>query len=309
MIKLKNESRISYSVKSELDFRQCWHWIEHEYRWILSSTSDVPEGQRFPMSVYLIPYQQKIKKAEQGAAEDLGEGTDAESDVEVLLSARQGVVKKANHRDEATQGMREQSKLEAFVAPSGWDDLSPADVGTLESAPLYKLTAQSMHGYNGRRGRGNLGTLKEGELVYPVGGAVVVHDRSRNKQSAFSGHHDLVSCLAVGHDKETVASATAGDEPEICVWNGYTLVLHQRFRDDHDACIVALSFSKNDPWLASVGGGDGREMKIVIYDYARGSTVLTEDHAGKNRIMSMAFNPHVRIGEVSFVTVSCTRSS
>ena len=33
IIKLKNETRINFTVKTELEFRQCWHWIEMEYRW------------------------------------------------------------------------------------------------------------------------------------------------------------------------------------------------------------------------------------------------------------------------------------
>jgi len=296
IIKLKNESRISFSVKTELDFRQCWHWIEHEYRWMLSFTSDVPEGQIFPLSVYLIPYVKKAKK--KAEAQDTGEASDAESDVDALLQARRGVSKK-NHVDEEK---KTEKKLD-FSAPTGWDELDSADVGSLESAPLFRLTFDSMHGYNGRTSSRNIGVLKAGEVVYPVGSSIIVHDRSQNKQKTFSHHNDIVMCLAVNHDKEILASATIGAKPELFIWNGYSFAVKQRFVDDHESCITALSFAEKDPWIASIGGDDSREMTIVVYDYVQGTTVAKEDRAGKNRIISIAFNPHMRSGEMSFVTV------
>jgi WD40 repeat protein len=311
LIKLKNESRIQFSVKTEADFRQCWHWIEHEYRWILSFTSDVPEGQTFPLSVLLIPYVRKSKKAdtEKGKEADIGETSDPESDVDSLLQARSTVIKKkvspTKEKSLTKEDEKEEKKqeLDKHVAPTGWDDIPLTHVRALESAPLYKLTLESMHGYNGRKSRGNIFVLKQGQVVYPVGSSVVVHDRSSKKQAAFLGHQALVTSLAMSPDKETLASATGGEDPELCIWNGLTLVCKQRFRNDHEGCIVALSFARNDSWIASVSGEDGKEMRIFIYDYKKGTTVLSEERAGKNRIISMAFNPHVRFGEVSFVTV------
>lgn len=299
IIKLKNESRVSFSVKTELDFRQCWHWIEHEYRWVLSFAADVPEGQRFPLSVYLIPYIKKVKKKDDGL--DTGETSDAESDVDLILYARRGISKKKDGVVEEKKD-EDKKKLE-FAAPTGWDELGPTDVEKLDAKPQYRITFDSMHGYNGRKCRGNIGVLKEGEIVYPVGSSVVVHDRAQNKQKIFSSHEDTVMCLAVGPDRETVATATIGEDPEVLIWNGYSLALKQRFRKDHESCVVALSFSYKDNWIASVGGDDSKEMTIAVYDYVQGTTVIKEDRAGKSRIISIAFNPNVRAGEMHFVTV------
>ena len=301
IIKLKNESRISFSVKTELDFRQCWHWIEHEYRWILSATTDVPEGQRFPLTISLIPYSKKVKKAKDG--EDLGENSEAESDVDSLLIARRGISKKKKVVDEKDEPTKKKEEKLEFVAPSGWDEVSREAKDSLEKAPPYRLTFDSMHGYNGRKAQANICVLKGGEIVYPVGSSVVVYDRSQNKQTAFSKHAGEVMCLALSHDKESVVSATKGSEPEVLVWNPYSFQVRQHFRKDFDSCIAALSFSRNDTWVAVVGGDDSQENVIVVYDYAQGTTVVKEQHAGKNRIIAIAFNPHMRTGELSFVTV------
>jgi WD40 repeat protein len=301
IIKLKNECRISFSVKTELDFRQCWHWLEHEYRWVLSATTDVPEGQRFPLNVSLIPYIKKVKKAKEG--EDLGETSEAESDVDSLLIARRGVSKKKKVENAEDERNEETEKKLEFVAPSGWDEVSREQVDSLEKAPPYRLTFDSMHGYNGRKGQANICVLKGGEIVYPVGSSVVVYDRTLNKQTAFSKHEGEVMCLAVSYDKESVASATKGTYPEILVWNAYSFQVRHRFHNDFDCCIAALSFSRNDSWVAAVGGDESQENVLVVYDYAQGSTVIKEEHAGKNRIIAIAFNPHVRAGEMSFVTV------
>jgi hypothetical protein len=310
---------------------------------VLSFTQDVPERQAFPLGIYLVPYARKVDK--HSSASNKGKGveeadihTDPESDVEALLVARRPVKKAKTKQDAAAAADKaaggaggvaagaepkpqdpvaagkKEKKLE-FVSPSGWDELSAADVASLEAPPQINLIFDSVHGYNGKKCSGNIGVLKGGEVVYPVGSTVLVLDRILNKYKVFSGHDDMVTCLTVGPDKETIATATVAAEiwdaerekwrcePELCIWNGSSLSLKHRFRKDFESCIVALSFAKKEPWIVVVGGDDSKEMAIVVYDYEKGSTVVKEDRAGKNRIISLAVNPIAKPAELSFVTV------
>ena len=71
----------TYTVKSELDFRQMFHYCESQYRDLISA--GVPfEGQSFGMDVYVIGYQGKKPVASDVASDTVGEMTDGESDLD-----------------------------------------------------------------------------------------------------------------------------------------------------------------------------------------------------------------------------------
>lgn len=71
----------TYTVKSELDFRQMFHYCESQYRDLISA--GVPfEGQSFGMDVYAIGYQSKKPVASNIDSDTVGEVTDGESDLD-----------------------------------------------------------------------------------------------------------------------------------------------------------------------------------------------------------------------------------
>jgi hypothetical protein len=88
---LTGDLRRTYTVKSELDFRQMFHYCESQYRDLISA--GVPfEGQSFEMDVYVIGYQGKKPVASDVASDTVGEMTDGESDLdEVRLLAGLGL--------------------------------------------------------------------------------------------------------------------------------------------------------------------------------------------------------------------------
>ena len=137
---------------------------------MLSFTQDVPERQAFPLGIYLVPYAKKVGKHSSASNKGKGEvvqeadiHTDPESDVESLLVARRPVKKTKTKQEEAAAAGKaaggaggaplsaepkpqdpvaagkKEKKLE-FVAPSGWDELSAADVASLEAPPQVNLT-------------------------------------------------------------------------------------------------------------------------------------------------------------------------
>ncbi|BFZ03507.1 hypothetical protein BsWGS_06545 [Bradybaena similaris] len=105
-----------------------------------------------------------------------------------------------------------------------------------------------------------------GLFAYSSGCVVVIEDLSSGKQKHLHGHMEEVTCLALQHDSQYLASASPAfeDTPcQICVWDTQTKSC-KKVLLKHKFSVQCLAYSRDDRFLVSVG--DYREYCIVVWD-------------------------------------------
>uniref|UniRef100_H2UQ97 WD repeat domain 90 n=1 Tax=Takifugu rubripes TaxID=31033 RepID=H2UQ97_TAKRU len=133
---------------------------------------------------------------------------------------------------------------------------SPAE----ETVPLSTSGSglKAVIGYNGN-GRDNMvWSPEQGLFAYTCGSVVVVEYLHTGRQRHLQGHHEEISCLAITHNTETMASASGGSHGArslICIWNVQngtcrTTLFH------HSGEVQCLTFSSDDRFLLSAGFSD-----------------------------------------------------
>ncbi|XP_064636675.1 WD repeat-containing protein 90-like [Lineus longissimus] len=140
------------------------------------------------------------------------------------------------------------------------------------------LKLKSVIGYNGN-GRGNMVWQPDtGFFAYSSGCIVVVEDLNKGTQRHLLGHVEEVSCMAVQHDCQLLASASGAQgltNSQICVWDLENMVC-KKVLSHHEYDVVCLDYARDDRFLVSAG--DYRECSVVVwstYTY----TILTATKA------------------------------
>ncbi|CAG04360.1 unnamed protein product, partial [Tetraodon nigroviridis] len=94
-----------------------------------------------------------------------------------------------------------------------------------------------------------------GLFAYTCGSAVVVEDLHTGCQRHLQGHSEEISCLAITHDAETLASASGGSDGApslICIWNVQTGTCRTTLFH-HRGEVQSLAFSTDDRFFLSAG--------------------------------------------------------
>uniref|UniRef100_A0AAV2LFK1 WD repeat domain 90 n=2 Tax=Knipowitschia caucasica TaxID=637954 RepID=A0AAV2LFK1_KNICA len=116
------------------------------------------------------------------------------------------------------------------------------------------LKLKAVIGYNGN-GRSNVAWSPEkGLLVYSCGAVVVVENLHTGTQRHLQGHQEI-SCLAITHDAQTVASGaggTNGIHGQICIWDIESGACRKPV-SHHRGAVQCVAFSRDDRFFLSVG--------------------------------------------------------
>lgn len=119
-------------------------------------------------------------------------------------------------------------------------------------------------GYNGN-GRGNMAwSPDQGLFVYSCGCIVVIENLHSGTQKHLLGHDGEISCLAVTHDAQTVASGAGGADgmrSQICIWDVQSGAC-RRTISHHKGAIQCLAFSRDDRFFLSVGDFSDSEVAL-----------------------------------------------
>ncbi|KAF3853462.1 hypothetical protein F7725_014150, partial [Dissostichus mawsoni] len=147
--------------------------------------------------------------------------------------------------------------------------LIQAAVAPQEGEEGIKLKA--VIGYNGN-GRSNMvWSLTEewisvaGLFAYSCGCVVVVEYLHTGSQRHLQGHSEEISCLAVTHDAQTVASAAGGSNGSrslICIWDVQNGTCRSTI-SYHRGAVQSLAFSRDDRFFLSVG--DFSEPEVALW--------------------------------------------
>lgn len=136
-----------------------------------------------------------------------------------------------------------------------------------DASGLLQMTAST--GFNGSVQKGVCGHPNGEEVVYATGTTIVVKNFGTENQRFLHGHTDRITCLAVSHDGSMIASAQRsnhGSKAVILVWDFESGEPIQQW-EMHNESACALSFSKSDLYLASLGGPD--DQQLVVWDLKR----------------------------------------
>lgn len=164
--------------------------------------------------------------------------------------------------------------------------------------------------------------LRDGRVMFPAAGLVVLMNIDTNEQSFFSGHTDDVTCLALNpNNGSVVASGQIGKEGKILIWNSANIVDNKMLtkapielsmtgsptaaanvsagvnNSNNNAAshinmrgVFAVDFSPDGKYLLAVGMDDMHT--ISIFDW-RLSTVLVSSTIGRVDINKVQFNPYL----------------
>jgi len=131
--------------------------------------------------------------------------------------------------------------------------------------PGVRLRLDFVHGYNGRGARNNVFYAGVGSAIaYHVAAVGVTLQRGKGggaaTQNFLEGHQDDITCLAVSHDRQYIATGEVGRSPRIYLWHASSAAHLCTLPPFHERGVASLAFSADADGgsreLVSVGHGD-----------------------------------------------------
>ncbi|XP_033734062.1 echinoderm microtubule-associated protein-like 6 [Pecten maximus] len=157
-----------------------------------------------------------------------------------------------------------------------------------KKGPDVGLQLEYIHGYRGYDCRNNLFYTQNGEVVYHVAAAGIVHNRENNTQRFYTEHTDDILCLCIHPLKDLVATGQVGRDPEVHIWDTDTLKTVSVLKGQHQRGVCAVDFSGDGKRLASIGLDDNH--CIVVWDWRKGEKLATT-RGHKDKIFVIKWNP------------------
>ncbi|XP_067673017.1 cilia- and flagella-associated protein 52-like [Haliotis asinina] len=141
---------------------------------------------------------------------------------------------------------------------------------------LDTMQLERIIGFNGSVPNGLKVHPDRQHLIYPLGCNIIIEEIAKDgfgTQTILSKHTNSVSCLAISPSGRYLASGQVthmGFKAVIIIWDYMTKQpIHEVSL--HKVKVQALSFSKNDIYLISLGGQD--DGSVVVWDVERGEAI------------------------------------
>uniref|UniRef100_F7AB73 WD repeat-containing protein 90 n=1 Tax=Ciona intestinalis TaxID=7719 RepID=F7AB73_CIOIN len=169
------------------------------------------------------------------------------------------------------------------------------------------LKLKAVVGYNGN-GRHNLcWNPYTGTLAYSCGNVVVIEILQTSEKQYLLEHEEEISCLAIQHDGEILASASGSNglvQSIICLWDINTGVCRAKLKH-HEYSVVSMAYSRDDRFLVTVG--DYQENSLAVWSAFDGESppmllASTKTNHSINQVTWDPSNPN------EFVTVGSSSS-
>jgi WD40 repeat protein len=109
----------------------------------------------------------------------------------------------------------------------------------------------------------SLATTTRNALFYPAGHTGVIYNYEKRTQQLLQGHSNSITCCCVTRDKRFIATADAGDESLIVVWDSTTGVPVKTIFDPHPKGVVALDFSHDASYLVTLSAPDDTGQQVI----------------------------------------------
>lgn len=147
--------------------------------------------------------------------------------------------------------------------------MSDAEAGALNLRWTYGFNKDAIGAVH------SLATDSRNALFYPAGHTGVIYNYERRTQKLLQGHSNTIKCCCVTRDKRFIATADAGDESLIVIWDSTTGVPVKTIFDPHPNGIVAMDFSFDATYLVTLSAPDpsGETGQVVaIWEWTSAQT-------------------------------------
>jgi WD40 repeat protein len=142
----------------------------------------------------------------------------------------------------------------------------------MEIQTTFDLKLEHGMGYNGLRPNTLILHPNLIDYLYIAGGVIILAEMNDpNKQKILRGHDDVVTCIALSHNGDLLASGQRGENSDIFVWDYKTGNIIYTL-SEHDYEVSCLSFSYDDRLLFSCG--NIKDKRSFIWDMKTGNIVL-----------------------------------
>lgn len=131
---------------------------------------------------------------------------------------------------------------------------------------VEELTLKAIVGFDGGINNGLLVHPDNQHILYALGNKVTIHNLTTKKQYFLVGHTNIISAIAVSKSGKYIASGQInhiGFKARVIIWDyeKKELIAHH---EHHKVRVEAVTFSKDDAYVISLGGRDCGF--IVIWD-------------------------------------------
>ena len=154
-------------------------------------------------------------------------------------------------------------------------------------APPAGLSLEWIYGYEGERGRRNLGYNAAGGVLYFAAGVGIVYNRAEHQQNHYTRHADDITCLDVNAAGTFVATGEMGKRPSVRVWRAVGAEHVVTLPPVHMRGVVTVSFDPSGHFLMSVGDDDYHTV-AVYYSPAgdwHDATLVGTEQGDTNRVL------------------------
>lgn len=185
-----------------------------------------------------------------------------------------------------------------FDAPS--DIAQDFNISKTQTAPKKELKLDWVYGYRGKDCRSNLFLLQNGEIVYFVAAAVILHNPEEQTQRHYLEHTDDVMSLALHPNRLIIATGQCAGHnrkdalSHIRVWNPETLeTITVLGYGEFNGPINCISFSHGEEISLITATEDSPDRMISVWDWQKGDKglKLTETRCSRDAIVAVEFHP------------------
>jgi len=136
-----------------------------------------------------------------------------------------------------------------------------------------ELDLQAVIGFKGTVPSGLILHPDQKHLIFPLGCTVVLRNLMEKTQAFLQGHDNQVNCITVSKSGKLLASGQKtfmGFPADVIIWDfDERRELHRLTL--HKVSVTSLSFSKDETYLATLGGQD--DNSLVVWDVQSGQSI------------------------------------
>ncbi|KAK0138139.1 Cilia- and flagella-associated protein 251 [Merluccius polli] len=115
-------------------------------------------------------------------------------------------------------------------------------------------------------------------VLYAGAHVGVIYNHTSTSQHLLQGHGGPISCLCMSEDRRWLVTADNGQDPLLIIWDSYTgIPVHTLFDCHSEGSIIALAFSKDAKYLATLGEGD--PQNYIIFNPSDSTELLSNSES------------------------------
>jgi len=149
-----------------------------------------------------------------------------------------------------------------------------------EPANTNALSLQWAFGFSRHAGVHNLCDENRSALFYASAHTGVIYDLASKQQLLLQGHCNAISATAASENRRLVASADAGIDSMLVLWDSYRAQPVKSISSPHPHGVAALDMTPDARYIATLSAGPGPQMLSVWDMEAEGESAVFSAEVG-----------------------------